>query len=122
MTASTDIRFVDNVFVKMFSLHGTGDKMSGHAHTFDHITLLAKGTVLMRAKGQEVEHTAPKLLVTPKGIEHEFEAVTTDCLLCCIHAVRDGDDVDDVAPPDITEEQAQELAGQFPFVLPSTTA
>jgi quercetin dioxygenase-like cupin family protein len=122
MTMSTDIRFVDNVFVKMFSLYSAGDKINGHAHTFDHITLLAKGTVLMRAKGQQHEHAAPKLIVTPKGIEHEFEAVTPDCLLCCIHAVRDGDDVDDVAPPDITEAQAGELAGQFPFVLPSTTA
>lgn len=116
MSIHTDIRLVDNVFVKMMHMYFPGDKIQGHAHVFDHITLLAKGRVVMRAKDQEHEHEAPKLIVTPKGVVHEFEALTTDCLLCCVHAVRDGDGVDDIAPANITEEEALDLTRQFPLI------
>jgi quercetin dioxygenase-like cupin family protein len=115
MSVLTDLKIVDNVFVKMMHLYDVGDTTEGHAHTFDHITLLAKGKVLMRAKGTEKEYTAPALIVTPKGVEHEFVATVPGTVLCCIHAIRDGDDVDDVAPQEITEAQAHELMLQFPL-------
>lgn len=118
MTVNSDIKIVDNVFVKMMHVHFVGDKINGHAHTFDHITLLAKGRVIMRAKGQEKEHTAPKLIVTPKGVVHEFEALEPDSLLCCVHAIRDGDTEADIAPPDITQMDAIELMKQFPLTVP----
>lgn len=117
MSVSTDVKIVDNVFVKMMHLYFMGDKVQGHAHTFDHITLLAKGKVLMRvAEGDGLEHSAPKLIVTPKGVVHEFEALTPDCLLCCVHAVRDGDTEADIAPPNISEAEAQKLLEQFPLI------
>jgi quercetin dioxygenase-like cupin family protein len=116
MTVKNDIQIVDNVFVKMFHVTDIGDKIAGHAHTFDHITLLAKGHVIMRANGVEKQHLAPKLLVTPKGVVHEFEALVPGCILCCVHAIRDGDTEEDVAPPDITEEQAKLFMEQFPLV------
>jgi hypothetical protein len=118
MTVHSNISIVDNVFVKMMGAEFVGDKIVGHAHTFDHITLLAKGRVLMRAKGEEKEHSAPKLIVTPKGIAHEFEALENNCLLCCIHAVRDGDTEEDIAPQNITEEQAKLFLEQFPLLQP----
>lgn len=104
-----DIRFVDNVFVKMIPLSKVGDKVQGHAHVFDHITLLSVGKVHMKHDNGEATHTAPCLIVTPKGITHEFTSLTDFSLLCCIHAVRDGDGVDDVAPQEITEAQAMDL-------------
>lgn len=118
MSVSTDLRIVDNVFVKMMHLYYAGDKVEGHAHTFDHITLLAKGTVIMRANGSAIQHSAPKLIVTPKGIVHEFEAAMPDCLLCCVHAIRDGDTVDSVAPADITAEQQADFLAQYPLTQP----
>lgn len=117
MSVTTDVKVVDNVFVKMMHMYFPGEHIQGHAHTFDHITLLAKGTVVMRALGIEKEHTAPKLIVTPKGVEHSFESLTPNCLLCCIHAVRDGDTVDDIAPQNITPEQANALLEQFPVTI-----
>ena len=115
MSVQTDLRIVDNVFVKMMQLHFVGDRVEGHAHTFDHITLLAKGSVRMTAKDASTDYSAPMLIVTPKGIEHAFEALAPDCLICCVHAIRDGDGVDDIAPQDITPEQALELATKYPL-------
>ena len=116
MSVHTDFKIVDNVFVKMFHVRNVGDKITGHAHTFDHITLLAKGRVMMRVNGvMEREHVAPKLIVTPKDVVHEFEALDRNCILCCVHAIRDGDTEQDVAPPNMTEEEGKLFMEQFPL-------
>jgi hypothetical protein len=110
-----DIKIVDNVFVKMMHLPAIGDTHGGHAHVFDHITLLATGSVNMVSDNGTNQFTAPHLIVTPKGISHEFIATTTDVLLCCVHAIRDGEDVNSIADQELTEEQARELLSRFPL-------
>lgn len=109
-----DVKIVDNVFVKMIPLKKVGDKVEGHAHVFDHITLLSVGSVRMKHDNGESIYTAPCLIVTPKGITHQFTSLTDFSLLCCIHAIRDGDDLDDVAPQNISEQEAFELFQKFP--------
>ena len=114
--APSELQIVDNVFVKMHTMHDYGQKIFGHAHKFDHITLLASGKVAMKAAGKTVEHTAPCLIVTPKGVVHEFECVSSKAVLCCIHAIRDGDEMDDVAPQDITRAEADALLEKFSLI------
>ena len=101
-----NIKIADNVFVKMMSFPSIGDTHEGHSHTFDHITLLATGSVLMKHDKGENTFTAPHLIVTPKGIKHQFIATQPDTLLCCVHAIREGSGVDDVAPQDISLKSA----------------
>ncbi len=106
---TTDLKIVDNIFVKLHYFLNIGDTHEGHTHTFDHITLLANGSVnMVHDKGNAI-YKAPHLIVTPKGIKHQFTALEPNTVFCCIHAIRDGDGVDDVASQDITPEQAFEL-------------
>lgn len=109
-----DVKIVDNVFVKMIPLTSVGDTTQGHAHIFDHITLLSVGSVRMKHDNGEATYTAPCLIVTPKGITHQFTSLTDFSLLCCIHAIRDGDGLDDIAPQNITENEAQNLFFKYP--------
>ena len=111
----TDIKIVDNVFVKLHRFVHAGDTHQGHSHVFDHITLLSNGKVLMKHDAGEQEFTAPHLIVTPKGITHQFTALEPNTVFCCIHAIRDGDGVDDVASPDLTKEQRVELMTTYPL-------
>lgn len=111
----TDLKLVDNVFVKMHRFLKAGDTHQGHAHVFDHITLLATGRVLMKHDNGEQEFTAPHLIVTPKGITHQFTALEDGTVFCCIHAIRDGSEVDDIASQDITPDQAFELLTKYPL-------
>jgi len=113
----TDIALVDNVFVKLHHFLSVGDTHQGHVHTFDHITLLASGKVLMKHDNGEQEYTAPKLIVTPKGIKHQFTALAPDTVFCCVHAVRDGDGVDDIADPSLTPEQHWELLTKYSLTV-----
>jgi len=112
----TDLKLVDNVFVKMHKLVNIGDTHNGHAHVFDHITLLSSGSVTMKHDNGEQDFASPHLIVTPKGIKHQFIAKEPNTVFCCIHAIRDGDGVDDVASPDLTQEQAFELMTQYSLI------
>ena len=114
----TDIKIVDNVFVKLHVFVNVGDTHNGHAHSFDHITLLSSGSVTMKHNNGEQDFTAPNLIVTPKGIKHQFIAKEPNTVFCCIHAIRDGSEVDDVASQDITPEQAFQLLTQYPLTQP----
>ncbi|MGL5220888.1 MAG: hypothetical protein ACRC8G_15800 [Plesiomonas shigelloides] len=111
----SDIKIVDNVFVKLHKFLNAGDTHQGHAHVFDHITLLATGSVTMKHDNGEQDFTAPYLIVTPKGITHQFIAKEPNTVFCCIHAIRDGSEVDAVASQDITPEKAFELLTQYPL-------
>lgn len=110
------IQIVDNVFVKMFHLKDVGSSIQGHAHSFDHITLLASGAVIMKHDNGVAEFTAPYLIVTPKGVSHDFVSTKPETVLCCIHAIRDGDGVDDVAPQDLSKEQAAMLLEKYSLI------
>jgi dTDP-4-dehydrorhamnose 3,5-epimerase-like enzyme len=112
---TTDLKIVDNVFVKLHHFLHTGDTHKGHAHAFDHITLLATGSVNMVHDKGEAVYKAPHLIVTPKGIKHQFTALEPNTVFCCIHAIREKDDLNAIASPDITIEQAWELMGTAPL-------
>lgn len=101
----------------MHYFENAGQVHAGHAHVFDHITLLATGSVLMKHDNGQQEFKAPHLIVTPKGIKHEFISLEPNTLFCCIHAIRDGDDLDDVAPQDISQQKAVELLNTYSVVV-----
>jgi len=112
---TTDLKIVDNVFVKMHLFNNVGDTHEGHTHAFDHITLLSYGSVKMVHDNGEAEYKAPHLIVTPKGIKHQFTALEPNTVFCCIHAIREKDELDGIASPDISLEQACELLGKVPL-------
>ena len=95
------ISVVANLFCKMFVLEEKGEILEEHEHTFDHQTLLAHGSVLACIPGKEprVLH-APKVLMLKAGTRHSFEAVTDNVVLCCLHALRKSEVIDDVFDPE----------------------
>ena len=117
-TADEEAQFqiVRSIFVKRMTMDTPGKKIQGHAHPYDHVTLLALGTIIMRAAGEETTLSAPILFTTAAGIEHEFECVEP-AVMCCIHAIRKGDEETDIADPDLTPAQALELMAKFPLVV-----
>ena len=110
-------QIADNVWVKMHHFEEAGMVFAGHAHVFDHITLLATGSVLMKHDKGQQEYKAPHLIVTPKGITHEFTSLEPNTMFCCVHAIRYGDSLDDVAPQNITHIEAFNLMGNHPFTI-----
>lgn len=82
---------VSNLFIKMMCFNGTGDKMEGHIHTYDHLTLLTNGKLRVTIEGEVSEYEAPHMIYITKDKAHDLEALSDDTVAWCIHALRDID-------------------------------
>lgn len=63
-----------------------GRKLMQHLHAFDHISILATGTVAVKAgEADEKYIKGPAHLIIKAGVKHEVRAVT-DVVWYCIHS------------------------------------
>ena len=90
-----------NIFIKMMHFKNKGECECGHKHTYDHISLLAKGSVLVKVNGQETVFTAPHMIYVSKDHHHEITALEDNTLWFCIHALRKADDTGDIISEDM---------------------
>lgn len=104
-----------NLFIRdmesMTARHEAGWKMSGHAHNFDHNTLIAQGRYRCRSWGvlvngfgdarlnedgtpmlhliSDVERGAGSVLFIDRNMHHDFECVEGPGLILCLYSHRD---------------------------------
>lgn len=64
-----------------------GDAFENHSHLYDHLTYLAKGSVIGYAPdtGQSKEFHAPRMIMTKAGVNHQFVANEDDTHMMCLH-------------------------------------
>ncbi len=93
------ISIVGNTWVKQMIFENAGDVHAGHTHSFDHQTLLAKGSVEVWANGLTTVFTAPTIIYIKAGIQHGMIAMEDESVIYCIHPLRDGDQVGDIIDP-----------------------
>jgi hypothetical protein len=93
MSAVTEMGYFGNIWVRQHFLETAGqDNGGGHTHHFDHVTLLARGKVLVEVDGCEAkEFTAPTFIVIKKEHKHKFTALQNGTLYYCVFALRDVD-------------------------------
>ena len=97
---SVNLSLVSNVWIKELNFPTAGTVMAGHMHTFDHQTLLAKGSLRVFVDGVARDFTAPQIIVIEKGEVHILEALEDHTVAYCIHALRIGEHVEDIVSPD----------------------
>lgn len=93
------INCVANLFCKQMFFTKAGDVEQGHCHNFDHTTLLGSGSVEVKANGKVTKFTAPQMIFIKADVEHEITALEDNTVAYCIHAIRDGDGVEDIIDP-----------------------
>jgi len=90
---------VSNLWSKMMHFKQAGDVEPGHKHLFDHMTLLAHGSLRVSVDGESTDFKAPHMIFIRAGKYHELEALEDGTLAYCIHALRDGERVEDIIDP-----------------------
>ncbi len=95
------IACVSNLFVRQMHFKNAGDVELGHKHNFDHITLLARGSLRVRVGDEQKDFVAPCPIFIHKDIEHELTALEDNTIAHCIHALRDGNRVEDIVDPEM---------------------
>ena len=85
--------YFGNIWVRSHTFVKAGDTNGGgHTHNFDHVTLLAVGSVLVEIEGYEPKQfDAPTFIVIDKDHKHKFTALTDGVVYYCVFAVRDLD-------------------------------
>jgi quercetin dioxygenase-like cupin family protein len=66
-----------------------------HRHTFDHLSILARGQARVTVDGVATDYTGPECIVIRAGQVHRIEALT-DVVWFCVHATEelDADKID----------------------------
>lgn len=107
---------VANLYSRMMHFVKAGDTEEFHTHQFDHLTLLAKGKLRVTVDGQVSEFTAPHMIYIRKDKVHELVALADDTVAYCIHALRDGNGVDDIIDPSMIPAGVSALAMAKPLI------
>ena len=63
------------------------------------MTLLASGKIRISALGKDTDFVAPHHIFIKAGVEHELTALVDDTVVHCIHAMRDGERIEDIVDP-----------------------
>jgi quercetin dioxygenase-like cupin family protein len=95
---------VANLFSRQMHFEKEGDVEIGHKHEFDHLTLLASGSLKVTVEGEETVFKAPHMIYIHKDKVHELVALEDNTVAFCIHALRDGNGVDDILDPAMIPE------------------
>lgn len=95
----TKMTCVSNLWLRQMHFAKAGDKNEGHVHNFDHITLIAKGSVTVDVEGQTTNFTAPHMIFVAKGKRHFLIAKEDDTVAYCVHALRTGEREEDILDP-----------------------
>lgn len=93
------IACVANIFSRQMFFKKKGDIEYGHTHPFDHLTLLAHGSVKVLIDGKESVFKAPGHIYIKADIEHQLVALEDKTVAYCIHALRWGNGVGDIIDP-----------------------
>jgi hypothetical protein len=88
----SDLGFFGNIWVRQNILEKTGDATQGHKHSFDHVSLLATGSVEVEITGYPPKQfKAPTFIIIRKDFEHKFTALEDNSNWYCVFAMRDVD-------------------------------
>lgn len=100
MEKAHELGYFGNIWVRQNVLEKKGDYAGGHYHLFDHVSLLAKGTIEVEIEGHPPKQfVAPTFIVIKKEFMHKFTAMTDDVLWYCVFAIRNEDgDLTDFYP------------------------
>lgn len=94
----TTMATVSNLWFRQMVFEASGDRNEGHVHNFDHCTLVAKGRVAVHVEGKITEFDEGSIIVVSKGQSHFIEALTDGAVAYCVHAIRNGERVEDIIP------------------------
>lgn len=82
-----------NIFIRPNELPKAGDKVDGHAHNFDHTTVVFRGSVHVKAKYpdgrvREQDFVGGSEFLVKAEVEHEITALEDNTMFKCYYSHR----------------------------------
>ena len=103
-----DFVIADDIFVKVIPIPVAGSIVPQHAHRYDHVTFVARGSLYAWADGKPLgRFDAPVPIVIKAGIKHTFQTIENDTTILCLHNGMRPDVAAVVAENDASEFMAE---------------
>lgn len=99
--------FSDGLYAKFMTLQ-KGFTAKSHVHKYSHLSILAKGDVIVRCGNDINYYSAPACIEIKAGVEHEIQALS-DVQWYCVHAT-DEKDINKV--DEVLIEECESCLGQ----------
>lgn len=98
---NTRITAIKNLWVRQMAFENVGDRNEGHTHDYDHLTLLASGSVKVDVEGHITHYDAPQMIFIAAGKRHFLESTKPNTVAYCVHALRNAESEDsEILDPD----------------------
>ena len=99
----THIGACHNIFIRQMHFVNKGDHEVQHTHAFDHITLLARGSLTVECNGKQTTFSAPHMIYIKAEYAHGMTALEDNTLAYCIHSMTKSDKkfIDDIITPEM---------------------
>lgn len=110
------ITCVSNVFIKQMLFPYAGVKEEGHAHLYDHVTLVTAGKIRLTALGTSTDFVAPNHIFIKAGVVHELEALADNTVVQCVHGIREKGCDDIVDPASLPAYMHDIDQTKYPFI------
>lgn len=78
-----------NIWIRQKVFTEIGEVIGGHKHNYDHVSLLATGSVEVEVDGAVSRFDAPTFLVIRKDKVHNVKSLTEKVIWYCVFASRD---------------------------------
>lgn len=92
--SSVEIKMADGIFVKSMHCHERLTLIPQHAHSYDHLSMLARGRVMVWKDDECLgEFVAPVGIFIAARAKHKFITLEPDTLIYCIHNIKDAEEV-----------------------------
>jgi quercetin dioxygenase-like cupin family protein len=93
----------------MMRFNKAGQIEHGHSHPFDHLSLLATGSIELNVDGHKSTFKAPHMIYIQKDKIHELTALEDNTIVYCIHPLR-GIESDDILAPEMIPKGINPIA------------
>jgi hypothetical protein len=83
-----EVHSADGVWLKQTLVPRAGTVLPQHTHLWDHLTMIAVGSVLLWKDGVlDGRYDAPSGITIRAGVAHEVQTLTDNTVLWCIHGL-----------------------------------
>jgi hypothetical protein len=90
-----EIKMADGIFIKQMFIESAGTYIPTHAHMYDHVSMLARGSVRLWRDGVLIgDFVAPKGIDIPAKTKHTFLALEDSTTIYCIHNIKTAESVE----------------------------
>ena len=90
-----EIKMADGIFVKQMVLSRAGTVVPQHAHEYEHLSMLAVGTIRLFKDGVAAgEFSAPCGITIAARVKHTMVALSNRVVIYCIHNIERSGEVD----------------------------